>query len=284
MKTVFTQKLPLRSKTSFVARTYRTPEFEVGWHQHPEIELILHTEGAGQYYIGNSVGGYETGDIFLLGSDLPHTFQKSGDGIASAVVVQFKPAFWSEGFLNLPELEEVRELFNTALQGLRISTPCREQLADLITALENEEGFMRIITLGQCLEKIARSKNWETISTQELKSLNLADRERLEKVFQYSFDHFKEAITLDTVAKLAALSVPAFCNYFKKRTQKTYMDFLNEVRISYACKLLTSTSLTVTEIAFESGYNTLAHFYRQFKHIVKTTPQAYKTSRLGVPL
>lgn len=281
--TAFTQKLPLRGKTSFVARTYRTPEFEVGWHQHPEIELILHTEGAGQYYIGNSVGGYETGDIFLLGSELPHTFQKSGEGIASAVVVQFKPAFWGESFINLPEMEEVRNLFNIASQGLRIVSPCREELIPMIQALEREESFMRIITLGACLEKIIRTKNWKTISTQELQALNLEDRERLEKVFRYSFDHFKEPITLATVSSLASLSVQAFCRYFKKRTQKTYIVFLNEVRISYACKLLTSSSLTVEEISYESGYNTLAHFYRQFKAILKTTPQAYKNSRSAVP-
>lgn len=276
MKTVFTQKLPLRGKTSFVARTFRTPEFEVDWHQHPEIELILHTEGAGQYYIGNSVGTYETGDIFLLGSDLPHSFRKAGDGIASAVVIQFKPNFWGEDFLNIPEMDEVRQLFNTALQGLRIASPCREQLAHMIVALEHEEGFMRILTLGHCIEKILTSKTWEPISTHPLESLNLADQERLEKVFRYSFEHFREPITLDDIAQLSSLSVPAFCNYFKKRTQKTYIDFLNEVRISFACQQLSGTSLPVNEIAFDSGYNTPAHFFRQFKKKMGKTPKAYR--------
>lgn len=276
MKTAFTQKLPLRGKTSFVARTFRTPEFEVGWHQHPEIELILHTEGTGQYYIGNSVGTYETGDIFLLGSDLPHSFRKSGDGIASAVVIQFKPNFWGEDYLNLPEMGEVRQLFNCALQGLRINSPCREHLAHKIVALEHEEGFTRILTLGYCIEEILKSTSRETISTQRLDSLNPADRERLDKVYRYSFEHFREPITLDDIAQLSSLSVPAFCNYFKKRTQKTYIDFLNEVRVSYACQQLSGTSLPVSEIAFDSGYNTPAHFFRQFKKKMGKTPQAYR--------
>jgi AraC-like DNA-binding protein/quercetin dioxygenase-like cupin family protein len=277
MKLPFIQKLPLTEDTSFVAKTFRTPHFEVSWHQHPEIELILFTEGAGQCFIGNGVGEFETGDIFLLGSNLPHTFQKSGDTIASAVVVQFREDFWGVSFLQLPEIIPVKQLFDTALQGLKITGNTKTNLAVCIRELEFQKGIRRILTLGNCLEMIRESGKWQTLSTLEVRELNPEERQRLDRVFQYSFDNFKEPITLNTIATLASLSVPAFCTYFKKRTKKTYIDFLNEVRIGYACKLLTNSAKDVSEICYESGFNTLTNFHRQFKRLKGTTPHQYKS-------
>jgi hypothetical protein len=114
------EKLPLSEDTSFVAETHRTPQFEVPWHQHVEYELILFTEGAGLSFIGNYVGEFEVGDIFFLGSNLPHTFQKSGDIITSAVVVQFREDFWGNQFINLPESKDLLHLLRSSVRALRL--------------------------------------------------------------------------------------------------------------------------------------------------------------------
>ena len=106
------EKLHLSGEMSFVAETHRTPKFEVPWHQHVEYELILFKEGSGLSLIGNYVGEFEAGDIFLLGANLPHTFQKSGDLITSAVVVHFKEDFWGKEFLNLPETKSIQQLLD----------------------------------------------------------------------------------------------------------------------------------------------------------------------------
>ncbi|MGI8635966.1 MAG: AraC family ligand binding domain-containing protein [Segetibacter sp.] len=113
----FVELLPLSDDTSFVARTHRTPNFEVPWHQHIEYELILFTEGAGLSFIGNYVGEFEAGDIFFLGANLPHTFKKSGDLITSAVVIHFREDFWGSEFINLPESKQVLHLLKISLQG-----------------------------------------------------------------------------------------------------------------------------------------------------------------------
>src|ERR1044072_2355658 len=120
------QKLPLNENTSFVAKTFRTPNFEVGWHQHIEYELILFTEGSGMSFIGNHVGEFERGDIYFLGSNLPHTFQKSGDQVTSAVVVQFRGDFWGPGFLDLPELRSIKGLFEASMLGLKMEGEARQ--------------------------------------------------------------------------------------------------------------------------------------------------------------
>jgi AraC-like DNA-binding protein len=280
MKTAFIQKLPLADHTSYVAKTFRTPNFEVGWHQHPEIELILFTEGGGRFFIGNAMGDFQTGDVFLLGSNLPHTFQKTGDGIASALVVQFLEDFWGTAFLQLPEAKLIRQLLDTALQGLKMTGDTRKTLEPLIRELEIREGIGRILGLGTCLDIIAGGREWTALSTRPVWEMNEAEQQRLDKVFQYSFESFRETITLETVAALASMSVPSFCMYFKKRTQKTYIDFLNEIRIGHACRLLAETRDSVSDIAYESGFNTLTNFHRQFRRLKAKTPHEYRVLTL----
>ena len=273
----FVELLPLSDDTSFVARTHRTPNFEVPWHQHIEYELILFTEGAGLSFIGNYVGEFEVGDIFFLGANLPHTFKKSGDLITSAVVVHFREDFWGKEFIHLPECKEILYLFETSLHGLKITGKSKEFLHRLITQLEKEKGFRRIITLFECLDLLARKGEFDKLSTQEVKEVNNKNRERIDTIFHYTMENFKEPIQLSTIARLADMSVPAFCNYFKKSTRKKYIDFLNEVRIGYACKLLIDNfNITVEAASYESGFNTIANFNKQFLKVKGMTPSKYR--------
>ncbi|HEX4851305.1 MAG TPA: AraC family ligand binding domain-containing protein, partial [Puia sp.] len=169
------QKLPLPENVSFVAKTFRTPNFEVGWHQHTEYELILFTEGSGMSFIGNHVGEFDTGDIYFLGSDLPHTFQKSGNLVTAAVVVQFRENFWGEEFLRIPETKKIKELFQAASQGLKITGTSKRRLQPLVKQLETENSFSRLLLLGECLDIIAEKKEYVKVSSQPLKPLNTKD-------------------------------------------------------------------------------------------------------------
>lgn len=273
----FVEKLPLSQNTSFVARTYRTPQFEVSWHQHIEYELILFTEGEGRAFIGNYIGEFKTGDIFFLGSNLPHTFQKSDkELITSAVVVQFTGHFWGNEFMELPECKMLKKLFETAAQGLKINSRLAAKLKPMVSELEKMQGFTRIIRLCECLQLIAATQEFETISTQEVRTFPARNLDRIDKIFQYTIENFQEPISLANVAGTAGMSIPAFCNYFKKSTKKTYIDFLNEIRIGHACKLLIDTQKPVLEICYESGFNTLANFNKQFLKMKKLTPTGYR--------
>lgn len=273
------EKLPLSEDTSFLARTYRTPQFEVPWHQHIEYELILFTEGEGVSFIGNYVGEFKTGDIFFLGSNLPHTFQKADkELITSAVVVQFRGDFWGAEFLQLPECRMLLQLFETSLKGLKITGQTREQLNPMIKELEYASGFQRMILLCNCLQLIAAQQEFTMVSTQEVTAFKARNKERIDKIFQYTIESFQEPVTLTGIAKHAGMSVPAFCNYFKKSTKKTYVDFLNEVRIGYACKQLIDTQKNIESICYESGFNTLANFNKQFQKVKSMTPSKYRKS------
>jgi AraC-like DNA-binding protein len=270
------QKLPLNEETSFVAKTFRTPHFEVGWHQHIEYELILFTEGSGMSFIGNYVGEFETGDIYFLGSNLPHTFQKSGEQITSAVVVQFRDDFWGNHFLQIPESRYLKQLLHTSSHGLKITGESKAVLANHIKQLENTNGFKRVLLLEECLYLMAENKEYVEVSTQEIKELTPKDKQCIDRVFQFTIDSFNNPVSLSEVAAVACMSVPAFCRYFKKSTKKTYTEFLNEVRIGYACNLLQDTQKTVQDICYESGFNSIANFHRQFFKIKSYTPLQYR--------
>lgn len=273
----FIEKPPLTEEISFLARTYRTPQFEIPWHQHVEYELILFTEGEGLIFMGNYVGDFKPGDIFFMGSNLPHTFQKAAkDMIVNAVVIQFTDDFWGKHFLELPESKSIRRLLDKSANGLKLSADDSRIITPLMRQLEHAKGFERIIGLCDCLQKITLMTDLEILSTQSVKEFNQKNKERIDKVFQYTIDNFQETITLDTIAGYAGMSVPAFCSYFKKCAKKPYISFLNEVRIGFASTQIIDTQKSIESICYESGYNTLTNFNKQFQKIKKTTPSAYR--------
>jgi AraC-like DNA-binding protein/quercetin dioxygenase-like cupin family protein len=271
------EKLPLSENTSFLAKTFSTPHFEVPWHQHAEYELILFLEGEGASYIGNYIGDFKPGDIFFLGSNLPHTFQKTDkDLFTSAVVIQFKEDFWGTHFVEMPESRIIKSLFEISMYGLKLNERCRYELLPLIKLLEKAKGFERIILLCNCLLLIAQQQDYVTLSTQEINAFNSRNKERIDKILQYTIDYFQEPVSLNDVAKNVSMSIPAFCSYFKKCTKKTYIDFLNEVRVGYACKQLIDTQNNIASICYDSGFNTLANFNKQFLKVKAITPSSYR--------
>lgn len=271
------EKLPLTENTSFLARTFCTPEFEVPWHQHIEYELILFLEGEGASYIGNYVGDFKPGDIFFLGSNLPHTFQKTDkDQFTSALVIQFREDFWGADFMRMPESRQLKKLFALSMHGLKINEGGRQPLRPLLQQLEHASGFERIILLCQSLLLIAVQNDFQSLSTQEVNLFHSKHKDRIDKILQYTIDRFQYPISLAEVSKNVSMSVPAFCSYFKKCTKKTYVDFLNEVRVGYACKQLIDTQNNIASICYDSGFNTLANFNKQFLKVKATTPSAYR--------
>lgn len=271
------EKLPLSNNHSFVARTYSTPHFEVPWHQHIELECIFFIEGEGTAFVGNHVGEFKTGDIYFLGANLPHCFQKATkDMFTSAIVIQFNANFWGNSFLVLPENKKIEELFQQAARGIKLRPELSKKLSSIILCLENAEGTDRILHLYQLLSAIASQPNPHYLSTQEVREYNSRQKERIDAVFTFTLQRFQESISLEQVAHLAGMSVPAFCSYFKKSTKKTYTEFLNELRIGHAGKLLIDTSKPIMEVCYESGYNTLAHFNRQFLRLKLMTPFQFR--------
>ena len=276
MKTLI-QKIYQEEYESFTCRSYRTPNFETNWHKHEEFELILIAEGHGTAMIGDFIGEYKTGDIYFIAGNLPHWFKKQHHKITGcSVVVHFKQDIFDNGFLQLPELKNINQLLQKN-DGLQILPKLKKEIAAAIIEMQELKGFQRIAMLLQCLQKISNTPHTVTL-TQNFSSNNNYIDPAIEKIIDFSFKRYLTPVTLQQVADVAAMSIPTFCRFFKKNIKKTYFDFIQDLRISHACKLLTNSSKQVMEICYESGYNSWAHFSKQFKQVKKMTPSQYRRS------
>lgn len=280
MKTLI-QKIHVEEYNSFACRTYKTPDFETAWHKHLECELILITEGNGTALIGDYIGEYKQGDIFLLNTNVPHWFRKSQNTtIGSAIVIHFMRDFWGEGFLALPEMKNIAGLLDSKTTGIQLLENLSDDIAVLIRKLEFATGIERILLLISCMQKISTSTQQKIITTAFDTMTSGEENSVIETIIDYSFKHFLDPISLKEVAGITHMSIPAFCRFFKRNIKKSYFDFIKEIRIGHACKLLRETNRPVLDICYDSGYNSWAHFSKQFKAVIKLPPSKYRKQHI----
>jgi AraC-like DNA-binding protein len=276
MKTLI-QKIHVEEENSFACRLYRTPHFETNWHKHDEYELILITEGHGTALIGDYVGDYKPGDIYFLGSGLPHWFRKSHHNITgSAIVLHFLKDFWGGSFLQLPEMKTVLRLLDSDNNGIQLQKNLQKSIAELMPQIQQANGLDRIWLLLKSLQQMGESKQFRVVTKAFDSSPSNKENSDIEKIFTWSFKHFLEPVTLAEVAAVADMTIPTFCRFFKRNVKKSYFDFLKELRIGHACKLLRETNEPILDICYESGYNSWAHFSKQFKHVKQLAPGMYR--------
>jgi AraC-like DNA-binding protein len=271
------QKLPLSEHSSFVADKFLTPYFETGWHYHPEYELVLMIKGNGKRFVGNHVSDYCEGELDFLGPNLPHWYRKEKQGeTGGSIVIHFKEEFIGNGFLQIPEMQKIGLLFGKAKMGLHFSGNTRTAAAQKMEEMLSLSGIDRLICLLSLLKILSDSPEYALLSSLEAVNHNERESDRLQKVFSYVLDHLQEDIHVHDVAKIAVMSQSGFCRYFKNRTKKNFSHFVNEIRISHACKQLMKDDFSVSYVCAESGFNNMANFNKQFKKIVKQTPYQFK--------
>lgn len=276
-------KLPHTAEQSFKVYEFVVPFYQTPWHFHPEYELVLVTRSRGKKIIGDHISCFEEGDLCLLGPNLPHTyhndpeyFEKNSQLMAESIVIHFNENSLGMDFFDIPEMKSIKELLKKSALGLQVFGKTRDSVALKLRHIINATGLQRIICLLEILDEISRSKSCSVLSSAGMVGENNKDCERLNTVFDYVMRNFKEKISLDDAASLVNMSDSAFCRYFYKRTQKTFFEFLNETRIGFSCRLLLDGKKNISEIAYESGFNNISHFNRQFRQIKGVTPTEYK--------
>jgi AraC-like DNA-binding protein len=260
------------------------PYFFNKWHYHSEIELIYIVRGEGTQFIGDNISRFSQGDILLIGSNLPHYwrcddkyFQDVPDLFAEANVAHFMQHFWGEDFLDLPENIEIKSLLKKAQRGISIDAATAEKIKPYLERIMTFSGAMRIALLLQILDIISCSEDLTLLSSATFHTnYNQSETERLNDIYNYTMNNFKDKISLEEIASTACLSVNSFCRYFKSQTKKTFSQFLMEIRIGHACKLLIENKLTVSKICIESGFNNFSNFNRYFKLVTKQSPLEYR--------
>lgn len=283
-------KVPVKIQNSYSARHDKLPNFGTVWHYHPELELHYVIKGEGVRLIGDNISNFSAGEIILLGQNLPHTwrcreeyFEHNPELSIEAVVIHFLPDCLGPHLLQLPEAYLLPRLFEKAQTGMLINGSARESLASLMLAAVNATNLDRLIILLTMLKILAETTDFKPIATfqQVIPKNSEPDNVRLNKVWTYTLTHYKKEISLEEIAAVANLSVTSFCRYFKLLTKKTYYDFLIEIRVSHACRLLIENMLPTEVVCFECGFNNVSNFYRHFKKVTGLTPLLYKRQYLN---
>jgi AraC-like DNA-binding protein/quercetin dioxygenase-like cupin family protein len=272
-------RVPLQSQNSFSIRHEQAPGFGTVWHYHPELELHYLVKGRGVRLIGDNISNFMDGELILLGENLPHVWRVE-EGAATGVeviVVHFLPDCLGGDFLNLPEAYLLPRLFERAKKGLVIHGIAKDRVVDLMQHIVKATNMERLILLLAMLNTLAETAEKSDITSgHAFYKSNDMETLRLNKIYEFTLAHYRDDITLQQVASIANLGVTSFCRYFKLMTRKTYNDFLVEIRISHACRLLIEDRLATEVICFECGFNNVSNFYRHFRKVTEMTPLEYK--------
>ena len=248
------------------------------WHYHPEIELVYVNGGSGKRQIGSHVSYFTNGDLILIGSNLPHCgLTDKLTGNKKETVVQMKKDFLGSDFFNIPEMKRIQSLFELAAGGIAFSGKTKRKIGEKMEVLEYQTDFQRLLSILNILNELALSEDYKVLNADgfSLKT-EVKDNDRINIVFNYVKQNFKEDIPLEKIADMVSMTVPSFCRYFKKITNKTFVQFVNECRLVHASKLLAEQPMSITDVCFESGFNNFSHFNKSFKALNGQKPSEYR--------
>jgi AraC-like DNA-binding protein len=282
-------KVSTNPVNSFSARQDNVPYINNRWHYHTEVELIHFKSGNGTQFIGDSIQRFRSGDVVLIGANLPHYwrfddvyFDEHVPTAADVRVIHFNENFWGDAFLNLPENKNIKLLLEKAKRGMQIGENVKDEIAHILEQLLQVEGTRKIILLIEALMAIGNSEQHKLLSSIGFKhDFEETENDRIHAIYEFSLANFKRKIQTQEVADIANVSVNYFCRYFKTRTRKTYSQFINEIRIGYACKLLIENKINVKQICYESGFYNFASFHKYFKSITGKSPLPYQKEFLS---
>ena len=249
------------------------------WHFHPEIELVYVDKGRGKRHIGNHLSYFNNSQLLLLGSNLPHNGfidRLTVDG--SETLVQFLPDFLGEMFFKIPEMKDIDKLLKKAKKGILFGVVTKRAIGPKIQKLPELKGLKRILLLLEILEDLARAEDYTLLNVDGyVLETEQQDSTKMEVVYRHINDNFQRSISLEEISGKANMTVPAFCRYFKKTTGKTFTKLVNEYRVVHATKLLSESTMSIADVAYECGFNNFSHFNKLFKEFTGKSASKYRS-------
>jgi len=265
------------------------PHFTFPWHFHTEYELVYVIKSFGKRFVADHAEDFTDGDLVLLGPNLPHFwkndevfFDDNPDYKVNALVVHFPADFFAHQIENYPEFASIGKLLEYAKRGVHFPKLTANKFDPMLRQLLKKEGLDRTLSLLSILNGLAQSGNYRILASKSYQP----DRQnwtgnRMDRVMHLINSNYRQQLKVETIATEIGMNDAAFCRYFKEKTGKSFISFINEMRVGYACKLLQENKMTVSEIGFESGFNNLSNFNRCFKRITQHSPLSYRNQFLA---
>ena len=278
------RKSPIPDTHTFVIKELWEPYFDPNWHFHQEYQLFVVLKGTGTRFVGDSIKSFEEGDLVFTGPNLPHLwrsdvayFEEKKDSATHGIVIYFQEHFPGKDLIQKEEAIHLRHFLERSRRGLEIQGDSAKKITQMMKNLLDKEGLESIIYLLQMLNVMIHSDEvLELSSPGYTNSLKDGDTEIMNLIHAYVMDNFKQTINLRDVASIANMTPTSFSRYFKMHANKTFSELVSEVRIGHACRLLIENKMNVSQACYESGFQTLTNFNRQFKALMKRTPLQYK--------
>ena len=278
------EPISLRSGESFYIGVFQDNLEKSTWHYHNNYELSFILEGAGKRIVGDSIEDFHPGDLVFIGRNLPHTWIANKEPRAwtnrtlEMVFLQFSPDLVSSRTLDLPEFSHAKTAIELSERGLHIIDGTLNEASKLMLKLPYLAPFDRMLHFWRLMDIIGKSKSNKKLASEEyMKSRFLPMNKRILEIHNFLMKNYREGVNLDQLADVANMAPGSLCRYFKGKTGMTVFEYLLRIRVDFACKLLMDPDLSVTRICFDSGFNNLSHFNKQFRKFAGTTPTLYRS-------
>lgn len=257
--------------------------FKYPWHFHDEYEIVYIIKSHGTRFAGNNIEPFSDGDLVFFGSLLPHMYrndssyyQGNPDLRVHAITIQFSKDFFAHAIQNYPEFLKIKELFEMSRYGISFGTTPKFPIRRYIEMLPEKTGLDQLMACIHILSMMSRTTHKRKLNDNSIDFYLPAYRDsRIHRVLGKLNQDYTRPINLDDIARAAGMHPSAFCRYFKEKTGKSTSQYISELRIGYACRLLLLGGMTVTQICYECGYNNISNFNHQFKKITRFTPSEY---------
>ncbi len=270
-------QIPKRLHQNLLVQVDREMVFYNKLHQHAEIQFTLIVKGKGKLIVGDSVHPFEEGNFFVIAPHSPHLFKNDKtDEMAHKISLFFTETTFGKSFFKLPDLEELQPLLDISKEGFQVigNTEAIKKTMMLLPDLEKLDRFVYFFSLLKNLIYADKKTLTNFISQKKMGS---SQGQRMQTIFDYVVTHFQNEIDLNTISGKVHMTPNAFCKFFKQHTNKTFFQFLIELRIEHACQLLNRSDdrLSILEISEQSGFSSISNFNRQFKKLKKVIPSRF---------
>lgn len=283
MKKILKEQLYITHTNPIKARLYNYRYFTYPWHFHSEFELMYVEHGKGECMVGDAMLPYGDHTLLLFGSELPHWMQndpvyREDESLhVNGTIVQFEKNFMQYSFSNYIQFTQIQNVLKCSNRGIVFELENHPQIQRMMNEFPHVEGIEQIILLLRLLQQLSQIPEKRMAASPNF-NITLAGFKdnRIEKIIAYLNKKYTEPLCLDEVATYASMNPTAFCRYFKENVGKTFKEYIVEMRIGYACKLLSLERYNISQISIECGFETISHFNRCFKRITGYSPTEYK--------
>jgi len=283
------EQLAISSSSPLRARFYDYQHFTYPWHFHSEYEIIYISESTGTRFVGNSIENYGAGDVLLIGSNLPH-YMKSDEVFHSenapsrvkGTIIQFEKEFMQHSVNYYPQFIRIKNLLEDSRLGILFPAGCSRKLIDFLNLIPTEKGMDQITSFLQLLKVMSEISGRKTISKSGFEYNTKNNASRVDKIISFINKNYTRQISLDEIASFASMNATAFCRFFKKETGKSLKNFIFDMRVGYACKLLLMNEMNISHISSACGFETISHFNKTFRKVSGYSPTEYRKIMLAV--